>query len=431
MKLKKLLSAVLAGATILSSLTIGSFTATADEKTDTETPWKNPYVDIKAGEWYYDSVSFVSENNLFKGNDKNEFLPGGTMTRAMFCTVLARIDRANFDGYGAVQVFNDVLTGTWYTEAVEWAYRNEIVTGKGNRKFDPDGQITRAEMCVILDRYYTLHGMKLTDPTLNFADNASIADWATAAVSSCKSFGIVNGIVENKKTYFKPAGIATRAEAAAVLERFCKLFDLPMAGIVAVTDVYKDVDVDGIKAMRDQLKSLLQDCADAGLTCAYEKAAIADFDHQIDWLENDPATVEHEKIPSERIRDLNKLYMTTRDALVSFKYGLDKPMEVPNFDATTIRVEGNNLIAEYDNGTEGAIYAVGYGHWMDTLSKKVSLFDDLGFRAVQVEVGPWSLIVPKGQGSHEGLLDSDPFDIDTSVVTRTSIIRHSQFDRVR
>ena len=116
------------------------------------------FTDVSEDSWYYEYVDFVVDRGYFAGTSETTFSPEETMTRAMFVTVLAALDNAEVDN--STSVFADVAADTWYTGAVTWASENGFVSGIGNNLFAPDGEITREEMCVIMDRFIDYYGEK-------------------------------------------------------------------------------------------------------------------------------------------------------------------------------------------------------------------------------------------------------------------------------
>lgn len=112
--------------------------------------WTNPYHDVAEGAWYYDAVRFVTEKELFSGVPGGGFAPNVIMSRAMLVTVLHRLAGEPEAGSAS---FADVADGRWYADAVKWAAANGIVKGTGNGLFDPDGNVTREQIAVILMRF--------------------------------------------------------------------------------------------------------------------------------------------------------------------------------------------------------------------------------------------------------------------------------------
>lgn len=178
----------------------------------------NPFRDVSENDWFANSVRYVHENKLFGGVSENEFAPYNPMTRAMLVTVLYRAEGE--PEITAENGFDDVISGSYYEKAVAWAKENGIVTGYSDTEFAPDENITREQIAAIMFRFAQF---KKTAPEgawairLDYADLADISDWAVEAVMFCKLRGIMLG---NENNEFKPADNATRAESAAIVERF-------------------------------------------------------------------------------------------------------------------------------------------------------------------------------------------------------------------
>lgn len=180
-------------------------------------PARLPFADVSAGSWYYDAVEFVWSNGIMDGVGSGLFAPNQVLTRDMLVTVLWRIDGA--PDVSAALPFDDVADGSWYTDAVRWAASNGIVDGTGETSFSPDDKITREQLAVILWRYAgykscdTTGGVDLTD----FADRGSVSAYALRAMRWAVAERLVTGVADDT---IAPLAGTTRAEAAAVLQRF-------------------------------------------------------------------------------------------------------------------------------------------------------------------------------------------------------------------
>ena len=135
----------------------------------------------------------------------------------MFVTVLYRIEK---EPSSAENTFEDIESGSYYEKAVGWANANGIINGVSDTAFAPNANITREQIAAIMFRYAKYKG---TAPTgvwairLDYADTEDISDWAAEAVMFCKLKGIMQGKDGN---LFAPKANATRAETAAILERY-------------------------------------------------------------------------------------------------------------------------------------------------------------------------------------------------------------------
>lgn len=193
-----------------------------DNKTDGDTPTdntrKNPFVDVKENDWYFDYVKYVNENGLMTGITSNTFAPNDTVTRGMFATVLYRL--AGEPAVNRSVPFADVSANMYYANAVIWAEQNDIAGGYSETEFAPDDFITREQIAAILYRYAKLKGYDVTEGGMRireFEDYETISDYALTALTWAVNTGLINGKTE---TLLCPRDNATRAEIAAILKRF-------------------------------------------------------------------------------------------------------------------------------------------------------------------------------------------------------------------
>ena len=179
------------------------------------------FTDLNMDLWYHDGIHYCLENGLMNGVGNALFAPNGTITRAQIVTIIYRLEGepAVTDG----SAFTDVADGTWYTDAVAWAAANEIMGGYGNGLFGPNDPITREQFAATLYRYaqYKGYDVSISENTniQSFADFDAISEYAITAMQWTFDKGIITGI---SATTLEPQGIATRAQAAAMLQRFCE-----------------------------------------------------------------------------------------------------------------------------------------------------------------------------------------------------------------
>lgn len=165
---------------------------------------KNFY-DVGSSHWAADSIDFATSRELFAGTTETTFNPGGTMTRAMIWTVLARLDDADTTNTGS---------GAWYAPGLAWASDNGISDGS-----NPNGYVSRQQLVTLLYRYAWQNGYD-TSARANlstFPDNASLESYATDAMAWAVSEGIIGGMGDGT---LNPNGNASRAQVAAILQRF-------------------------------------------------------------------------------------------------------------------------------------------------------------------------------------------------------------------
>ncbi len=170
--------------------------------------------------WYADSVNFVAARGIMNGSGGGAFNPNDTMTRAMLVTMLYRLS-GDVRSYG--NAFVDVDSGVWYENAVGWAAENGIVSGVGDDLFAPENDVTREQLSVMLYNYTKYKGSDVSigedSNILSYNDAFDISGYAYPALQWACGSGIING---DGNGNLNPQGFATRAEAAAILQRFIK-----------------------------------------------------------------------------------------------------------------------------------------------------------------------------------------------------------------
>lgn len=171
------------------------------------------YSDVNSTDWYYDAVQYMTDKGLMNGVSNDSFSPQSNTSRAMIVTILWRMEGSpapNTDNS-----FSDVVSGSYYEDAVVWASEEEIVNGYGDGIFGPDDLITREQLAAILYRY--MGSPTQTDSVLNdYSDSDKISPYATEAMIWAVSQGIINGVDDN---VLDPQGFASRAQVATMMMR--------------------------------------------------------------------------------------------------------------------------------------------------------------------------------------------------------------------
>lgn len=175
------------------------------------------YSDVDSGAWYADAVYFVSARNLFAGGGDGRFIPEGPMTRAMFAQVIANLEGVDLSAYKA-SAFSDVSADAWYSAAIAWAAESGVVNGVGGGQFDPEAEITREQMAVMLCNYIRYRGTVLAaNSVAAFSDADTVSDWAKDAVAQVQAWGLISGVGDHT---FAPAGTATRSQVATIFSNY-------------------------------------------------------------------------------------------------------------------------------------------------------------------------------------------------------------------
>jgi len=181
---------------------------------------ENPFGDVSESDWFYNFVIFAYTHNLMNGTCASPMLfsPHMPVTRGMVATVLYNLE-GKPDAGGLPNPFADADEGAWYADAVKWAAANGIAVGVGGGRYAPDDVVARQDMATILMNYARFAGLSLPAACdyPGFGDGGSIADYAKEPVEQLYRAGVVNGKLTNN---FDPAGRATRAELAVLLQKF-------------------------------------------------------------------------------------------------------------------------------------------------------------------------------------------------------------------
>ncbi len=121
------------------------------EKSPEPKTTKNPFKDVKAGSYYYKAVLWAVENGVTSGTSVNTFSPDAPCTRGQVVTFLWRA-AGKPEPKQSKNPFNDVKAGDYYYKAVLWAVENNITGGTGNGKFSPSAPCTRGQVVTFLYR---------------------------------------------------------------------------------------------------------------------------------------------------------------------------------------------------------------------------------------------------------------------------------------
>ena len=160
------------------------------------------FKDVPQNSWFASAVQYVTSNSLMNGTSTTAFSPSATMSRGMLMTVLACYAGESTEG-GTV----------WYEKGMNWAKNKGISDGSA-----PNRNITREQLAAMLYRYA---GEPDGAADLSvYTDAGSVSAYAEKAVQWCVKNGILTG---KTSSTLAPKATATRAECAAMLQRFASL----------------------------------------------------------------------------------------------------------------------------------------------------------------------------------------------------------------
>ena len=186
------------------------------EDPDWEPAPEMPFTDVNDNDWFYDVVLYAYDNGLMTGVSATEFAPNQTTTRGMIVSMLARLEGVTSAEDAG---FADVAANDWYATAVNWAASVGVVNGYEDDTFRPNAPITREQMAAILYNYadYKGYDVSARADLSDYADAASISSWAEDVLAWANAEGLINGMTA---TTIDPQGATTRAQTAAMFERF-------------------------------------------------------------------------------------------------------------------------------------------------------------------------------------------------------------------
>ena len=182
------------------------------------TGFTNPFTDVPDGKWFTDAVVYCYANGLMTGTSETAFSPNASLTRAMFVTILSKVDGADTSPYTGTS-FTDVKTDKWYSKPIEWAYQNGYTSGVGNGRFGLNDPVTRQQLAVFLYTYTQLRGCDVSElaDLSTYADADTVAGWARTGMQWAIAAGLISGTGENS---LSPRVPATRAQVAQIIMKY-------------------------------------------------------------------------------------------------------------------------------------------------------------------------------------------------------------------
>lgn len=197
------------------------FKTTADQPCDGGKDCPSaPFTDVDTAKWYHLSVDYVLTHKMMNGVSSRAFAPNTNLTRGMLVQILY-----NLEGKpkGTAANFSDVQADAWYAEAVGWAASNKVVTGYADGTFRPNAAVTREQAAAILYRYAKSKDIDVSvgenTNILSYVDVQQASEYAIPALQWAVGAGVLNGKNGGR---LAPTGTATRAEIAAIMQRWCE-----------------------------------------------------------------------------------------------------------------------------------------------------------------------------------------------------------------
>ncbi|MBQ7500761.1 MAG: S-layer homology domain-containing protein [Clostridia bacterium] len=228
---KKLFAALFAVCILTLSMPLASFASS--------------FEDVPADAWYADAVNWCGEKGIMAGMGEGKFSPSTYVTRAQITVAMCKRGFANLEETSGINLFSDVLPGSWYYEAIQWCADKWIITGIGGGLFDPNSTLTREQLAVVI--YNFTNNTSWRDPDdidktpkpfdvsqrgdlSVYSDASEISDWAEEAMSWAVGIGMMTGTSE---TTIAPKGLCSRAELAMIIYKYTQAYLVEFAAIEA------------------------------------------------------------------------------------------------------------------------------------------------------------------------------------------------------
>ncbi len=175
--------------------------------------YEKRFEDLPAGHWAHRAVQAMAAKGIIAGVTEKRFNPQGDITRAEFSAMISRV--LGLQAVEGESAFADVPSDSWYADAVGAAHEAGIVFGRSGNRFAPEATVTRQEMAAILVRAYkySIGSTTIEVEQSSYSDEESISTWAKNSVDLAASLKLLIG----SNGQFKPFAYTKRAEAAQAI----------------------------------------------------------------------------------------------------------------------------------------------------------------------------------------------------------------------
>lgn len=164
------------------------------------------------GHWAKDYVITLYNDGVVNGKADGKFEPDANITRAELTKIALLGFNYSVSETVSTMPFSDISVDAWFAPYVEKAKELSIVSGYADNLFKPSANITRAEALKILAKAGVFDPSTYTE-SVEFTDVSS-DDWYYEYVRMANQMGVVNGYSDNS---FRPNAYITRAEASKIL----------------------------------------------------------------------------------------------------------------------------------------------------------------------------------------------------------------------
>ena len=184
-----------------------------------EVIYSKTFKDLSIDHWAHDAIIELNKKGIVNGTGNGDFEPEGKVTREQYLAMLVRA--FDFSAEESSTQFSDVDADSWCADAINVAASLGISNGYADGSFGVGREITREEMAVMAYRAALIKGADFTETACKeWADAASISEFAKKAVFALNNKGIINGISSSE---FSPKTNTTRAQAAVIIMRLLEV----------------------------------------------------------------------------------------------------------------------------------------------------------------------------------------------------------------
>ncbi len=191
-----------------------TYTDSKEEEID-PIPFKNPFVDVKESNYYYDAVLWAAENNITSGIDATHFGPQNKVTRAQVVTFLWKASGSP-EPTTTENPFTDVKKSSSYYKPILWAAENGITSGTDATHFSPSKECTRAQIVTFLWKYAGSPEPTITENP--FSDVSKNSGYYRAIL-----WAYENKITAGTGKQFSTNAVCTRAQTVVLLYHYANL----------------------------------------------------------------------------------------------------------------------------------------------------------------------------------------------------------------
>lgn len=178
------------------------------------TTYTAPVAAEDEGAWYYSALTYARSHG-FLDTIPNQFVANEPVTRDVVASVLYAM--AGSPAVTDPQPFSDVGQAAWFYRAVLWCREAGIVNGRGNNLFQPNYNITRAELSVMIERFLpTIGQVAMPGNLVEFVDSDEIPAYARSGMATCVGYRFIQG---KSGSRLDPQGLCTWAQLVTILQR--------------------------------------------------------------------------------------------------------------------------------------------------------------------------------------------------------------------